>query len=210
MTSSVTPISVARRPGKPSAPSLKTVAGSAAREAQPAAALKVFADRLEKYGLSGDARAIWLGYPNLQDACELLFQLLSDQWPCRDDPQSSAAIDAAIAGVRQVREAMMRGESMTRDLIVATFFHHLGTVASDVVAFVAMAYSQDKPLDQFDSETATWASWVARPQVDEIRFYPAGKTSRRDLEGRRVKLICAIASARDLAATLQHFPRADD
>ncbi len=152
---------------------------------------------IDQAGLAYDARAIWLGYPNMLVAAERLVELLSLEWPSRQAVTQPAAIAAVLVAIRRVKEGMGQNE-VTREMIVANFLHGLATVVNDVVGVSAWGYQKERPVEQYDATKGNFADWSRAGDFTEVRFYFAEELSQSEVEGTRLKLLCAVASAKDV------------
>ncbi len=152
---------------------------------------------LEQQALAHDARAIWIGYPNLQRAALGLVELLSADWPCREQPKGSSAIQAVLNAIRAVRQGMDRQESAS-DQITANFLQGLATAAADTAGTVAWGFQGPRPVEPFDLWSGSFGRWCRDSALTEVRFYRIGGASSCETEGTRMKLLCAVACARDV------------
>ncbi|MDO9099803.1 MAG: hypothetical protein Q7V53_03530 [Caldisericota bacterium] len=152
---------------------------------------------INKAGLAYDARAIWLGYPNLRKAAERLVEMLTSEWPSLSLATDSAAIQAVLTGIVRVKEGFAQHED-TREMIVANFLQGLATVADDITGVTAWGYQQERAMEQFDSTAVSFDTWIRDSDFTEIRFYSAEKLSSNEIEGTRLKILCSVASAKDV------------
>jgi hypothetical protein len=152
---------------------------------------------IEGQGLGYDARAIWIGYPNLQRAALALVDRLSPDWPCRGDSQASAAIQAVLCAIREVRRGMAREEN-SRDQITANFLQGLAGAAADTAGTVAWGFRGATAVESFELWSGSFEQWCRDRALTEVRFYRGGGQSSCETEGTRLKLLCAVASARDV------------
>jgi len=194
--SSVTPISAARTARNPalsdpvysvSAPI--PLSGTARLDSEIASA-----------GLTYDARALWLAYPNLRDAADRLIEMLSTEWPSSHAPRTSAAVQAVITAISRVKEGFAQQE-ISREMIVANFLHGIASVADDVAGVTAWGFNKEKPVEQFEVGAASFDAWASNRAFTEIRFFHAENRSSSEVEGTRLKVLCAVASARDVGVT---------
>lgn len=153
----------------------------------------------ERLGILQDQRALWMAYPNLQMATEKLMGIFSYVWPSSTEDGRSAVSVAAQEALRRVREGVERGEN-TRTLVVANYLKGLGTIASDVVAVRAWGFSKGKEVEEWNSEIQPFLQWSQSGDFSEVRFYSRIDASHVEVDGTRMKLLCAIASARDVGA----------
>ena len=193
LMSSVTPISAARAARLPSAAESMC---SVKPAIQPAGAPRLDAE-ISKAGLAYDARALWLAYPNLRDAADRLIDLLSAEWPSRRVTTDSAAVQAVLTAIARVKEGFTQHED-TRDMIVANFLHGIATVADDIAGVTAWGFNKEKAVEQFDPTLGSFDAWARGGDFTDIRFYFAEKLSTSEVEGTRLKILCAVASAKDV------------
>lgn len=152
---------------------------------------------LEQHALAYDARAIWIAYPNLQRAAFGLVDQLSADWPCRGRPDASAAIQAVFNAIREVRQGMERQES-GRDQITANFLQGLASAAADTAGTVAWGFHGPRPVEPFELWSGSFERWCRDSALTDVRFYRSGGPSSCETEGTRMKLLCAVACARDV------------
>jgi hypothetical protein len=152
---------------------------------------------IEKAGLTYDARALWLAYPNLRDAADRLIEMLSTEWPSSRVPSASAAVQAVITAITRVKEGFAQQE-ISREMIVANFLHGIASVADDVAGVTAWGFNKEKPIEQYDVGVTNFDIWSANKDFTEIRFYFAETRSPSEVEGTRLKVLCAVAGARDV------------
>ncbi|MDO8280813.1 MAG: hypothetical protein Q7T63_22200 [Burkholderiaceae bacterium] len=152
---------------------------------------------IAKAGLTSDARALWLAYPNLHDAACRLLEMLSTEWPSSRVPKASAAVQAVITAISRVKEGFSQQET-SREMIVANFLHGIASVADDVAGVTAWGFNKEKPVEQFDVGTSNFDVWSSNQAFTEIRFFFAENRSSSEVEGTRLKVLCAVASARDV------------
>jgi hypothetical protein len=81
---------------------------------------------------------------------------------------------------------------------VANFLQGLSTVADDVAGVIAWGYQKDKAMEQYDSAKGSFAEWSSGGGFTEVRFHFAEDQSTSEVEGTRLKLLCAVASAKDV------------
>ncbi len=152
---------------------------------------------IDAAGLSYDARAIWLVYPNLRAAAERLVELFSSDWPCRGAAREPAAIAAVLQAIQHVKEGM-RNQEDTRNLIVANFLHGLATAADDIAGTVAWGFQCGRPVGPFEALGCGFDAWCRRERLTEVRFFIGEALSASEVEGFRLKILCAVASAKDV------------
>jgi hypothetical protein len=152
---------------------------------------------LEQHSLAYDARAIWIGYPNLQRASLALVEQLSADWPCRGEATASAAIQAVLLAVREVCGGLERREN-SREQITANFLQGLASAAADTAGTVAWGIRGQTPVEPFELWSGSFERWCGLNALTQVRFYRSGGPSSCETEGMRLKLLCAVASARDV------------
>lgn len=152
-----------------------------------------------KLGILQDQRALWMAYPNLQVATEKLMAIFSHVWPSAKDYGRSAVGVAAVQALNRVREGVDRGEN-TRTLVVANYLGGLASIAEDAVAVRAWGCQKGKAVEEWSSEASSFLEWSREGRFTEVRFYSRSDASRVETEGTRMKLLCAIATARDVGA----------
>lgn len=155
------------------------------------------ATAIDRQGLAYDARAVWIGYPNLKRAALMLVEQLSPDWPCRGRPNSSAAIRAVLHAIRSVRQGVERSES-SRDQITANFLQGLASAAADTAGTIAWGFQQSTPIGPFEVWSGSFDRWCRECALTDVRFYRSDNPSSCEAEGTRLKLLCAVASARDV------------
>jgi hypothetical protein len=157
---------------------------------------------LEQHALSYDARAIWIGYPNLQRAAFGLVEQLSADWPCRGQPDASAAIQAVVLAIRDVCHGLERREN-SREQITANFLQGLASAAADTAGTVAWGFRGVKPVEPFELWSGSFERWCRDNALTDVRFYRSGGPSSCETEGTRLKLLCAVATARDVGIAIR-------
>lgn len=198
MTSSVTPISAARGFSALPADAHLTITPN-----NLGAGRQRMGEAIAKAGLSSDARALWLAYPNLQSASERLVDLIGSEWPSRTVVGASAAFQAVLTAITKVNEGVQHGEA-TRDFIVANFLQGLLSVTDDLAGVVAWGFHKDKAVEQFDPATMAFDAWAKSGSFSEVRFFFAERTSPSELEGTRLKVLCAVASVKDVGVATRY------
>lgn len=152
-------------------------------------------------GLEADVRGVWMAYPNLREATSKLLGLLSSSWPCANGFDKSAVVEAALGAIGRVKGGLERGEN-SRDFVVANYLAGLGGVAEDLVKLQAWGFLKDRAVEQWSIEDKKpFLDWANLGGFTEIRFYRRRHADYRELMGTRFKLLCAVASAKDVGAT---------
>jgi hypothetical protein len=187
----------------PAGPSVGTQPSHTVLVPQAIASRQRLDTAIEAAGLSYDARAIWLVYPNLRLAADRLVELFSADWPCRGAPRQSAAISAVLQAIQQVKEGM-RNQEDTRNLIVANFLHGIGTATDDIAGTVAWGFQRDRPVGPFDALATGFDAWTRRERLTEVRFFMSESLSASEVEGFRLKILCAVANARDVGVATRY------
>jgi hypothetical protein len=152
---------------------------------------------LEEENLQSDVPGLWLGYPNLKEAAEKLLKLLSSKWLSHGQAENSAVVAAILRGVKRVKEGLGHEEN-SQDAIVVNFYEGLGTIADDVAGVYAWGYEKARPVEQYDDSKGAFTTWAHGNSFTDIRFFFRPKTSRKDVDGTRWKLLCAVAPTRDV------------
>ena len=157
---------------------------------------KELAKALEAESLLSDSRALWLTYPSLSDASDKLIATLSVGWPSQSG-KYPAAIQAILTAIRKVQEGLTKGES-TREYIVVNYLTGLGSVVSDVALTQVWGFQNNRVIEQWTASSPPFVEWANNYGFDEIRFYRRTAVPAHELDGTRLKLLCAVASARDI------------
>lgn len=147
-------------------------------------------------GLHDDLRSIWGAYPNLEDATHRLLNKISIAWPARAAPEDSAVVAATIKAVRAVKECITNGDR-SRAQVVGVYLAALASVADDVATVRAFG-CLGKNEERWTLEDADLLSWVHAHGFSELKFFPVDDPNPNELAGTRMKLLCAIASTRDV------------
>lgn len=151
-------------------------------------------------GVDADVRGVWMAYPNLREATSKLVGLLSSSWPSAQGFDKSAVIEAVLAAVGRVKGGLERGEN-GRDFVVANYLAGLGGAAEDLVRLQAWGCIKERPVEQWIHEDKRpFVEWANLGGFTEIRFYRRRQADYRELTGTRFKLLCAVASAKDVGA----------
>jgi hypothetical protein len=193
-------VSITSAPGGPSAatPAQHTVPVPPAVASQ-----QRLESAIEAAGLTYDARAIWLVYPNLRAAADRLVELFSADWPCRNVAREPAAILAVLQAIKHVKEGM-RNQEDTRNLIVANFLHGLATAADDIAGTVAWGFQHGRPVGSFDPLGTSFEKWSQRERLTEVRFFIGETLMSSEVEGFRLKILCAVANAKDVGVATRY------
>lgn len=158
--------------------------------------LHVLTRALDAESLMSDSRALWLTYPGLRDAADKLIANISFGWPGQSS-KYPAAVQAILEAIKKVQERLTHGEG-TRELIVANYLSGLGTVAQDVAHTQAWGFRSNRVIEQWTSLDKNFVDWANEGGFDEVRFYPRTTVPANEMEGMRWKLLCAVASAKDI------------
>lgn len=158
--------------------------------------LAILTAAMRERGLEEDLRSIWAAHPNLQDATGKLLNKISIAWPSRHRPAEPAVVVVTERAVHAVKLCITNGER-SRAHVVSAYLTCLATVAEDVASVRAWGYlgkSQERwSLDDGD----LWA-WAAGRRFNGIRFFAVADPNPNDVAGTRMKLLCAIATTRDV------------
>lgn len=147
-------------------------------------------------GFISGSRALWLTYPSLKEASEKLISNLSLRWPSKVGPYP-AAIQAILKAFKFVDDGLQVGEG-TREHIVANYLRGLGMAAEDIVQNQAWGFQGNRVIEQWISMDQTFADWANSGHFDEVRIYRKEGGAVRELDGTRLKLICAVAAVKDV------------
>lgn len=147
-------------------------------------------------GYISGSRALWLTYPSLKEASEKLISNLSLRWPSKVG-HYPAAIQAILKAFKFVDDGLQVGEG-TREHIVANYLRGLGMAAEDIVQCQAWGFQGNRVIEQWISMDQTFAEWANSGHFDEVRIYLKEAGQSRELEGTRLKLICAVAGVKDV------------
>lgn len=160
---------------------------------------KAFLATLQSAGMSEDLTRLWFTYPNLREATTRLIDILSSDWPASSEMESSAVVCATAKALARVKQGVKGGEG-AREFIVSNYLAGLGTVADDVVRLRAWGYVKERAVEQWNLEQGSFQKWASERAITEIRFVRNPQLNRSEITGIRMKLICAIATAKDVGA----------
>lgn len=158
--------------------------------------LAVLTAALRDRGLEDDLRSIWTAYPNLQDATSKLLNKISIAWPSRMKPSEPAIVMATVKAVKAVKRGIANGDR-SRAQVVAAYLTSLATVAEDVASVRAWGYF-GKSQERWTIEDGDLWSWAGSRRFTGIKFFAVDDPNPNDVAGTRIKLLCAIASTRDV------------
>lgn len=158
---------------------------------------------IQAEGLEDDQRSIWLAYPNLRVATEKLLAIFSLSWPLARDRARSMVIEAAIVGIRAVKQAIKRDER-TRAHVVAKYLGGLASAAEESAHLQAWGVHRNRPVEQWTLDQESFGDWVSRNDFQEVRFYEVNDVNRNEVDGTRMKVLCSIASARDVGVVTRY------
>lgn len=158
---------------------------------------------VEEANLLSDMKAIWFAYPNLKEAAEKLDRMLTHAWPSRSAHGGSAVGEAVITALRRVKEGLEAREE-SRDFIISNFLDGLCTVAQDVAGVQAWGYQNGKPLEQYDDSAGDFEKWANANAFTEVRFFFKTETTGHEIQGTRLKLLCAVASTKDVGVVARY------
>ncbi len=158
---------------------------------------------VEKAHLLSDMRALWIAYPNLQQATEKMAKLLTFVWPSRSASGASAVGEAVVTALRRVKQGLAVDEE-SRDFVVSNFLDGLLSAANDVAGVHAWGYQNGKPIEQYEDSKGSFERWANTGPFTEIRFFFRTEMSSHELEGTRLKLLCAIASTKDVGVVARY------
>jgi len=158
---------------------------------------KAFLATLQLAGMSSDLTPLWFTYPNLKEATTKLLEILSIDWPASTDLGKSAVVCATGMALARVKQGVKGGES-AREFIVSNYLAGLAAVAEDVVLLRAWGYVKDRAIEQWNLEQGGFQKWASERAYTEIRFVSNPQLNMNEIKGTRMKLLCAIASAKDV------------
>lgn len=158
--------------------------------------LAVLTAAMRDQGLEDDLRSIWAAYPNLQDATSKLLNRITIAWPSRIKPSESAIVVATAKAVKAVKKGIALGDR-SRAQVVATYLNALATVADDVASIRAWGYL-GKSQERWTLEDGDLWVWAGGRRFTGIKFFAVDDPNPNDVAGTRIKLLCAIATTRDV------------
>lgn len=158
--------------------------------------LAVLTAAMRERGLEEDLRSIWAAHPNLQDATGKLLNKISIAWPSRLKPDEPAVVVATARAVQAVKRGIANGER-SRAQVVSTYLTCLATVADDVASIRAWGYV-GKSQERWTLEDGDLWAWASGRRFNGIRFFAVDDPNPNDVAGTRMKLLCAIATTRDV------------
>lgn len=158
--------------------------------------LSVLTAAMRDQGLEDDLRSIWAAYPNLQDATSKLLNRITIAWPSRIKPSESAIVVATAKAVKAVKKGIALGDR-SRAQVVATYLNALATVADDVASIRAWGYL-GKSQERWTLEDGDLWVWAGGRRFTGIKFFAVDDPNPNDVAGTRIKLLCAIATTRDV------------
>ena len=158
--------------------------------------LAVLIAAMRDRGLDEDLRSIWTAHPNLQDATSKLLNKISIAWPSRMTPSQPAIVLATAKAVQAVKRGIPTGER-SRSHVVSTYLTCLSTVADDVASIRAWGFL-GKIQERWTLEDGDLWTWADYRRFTGIKFFAVDDPNPNDVAGTRMKLLCAIASTRDV------------
>lgn len=154
-------------------------------------------EAIRREGLREDMHNIWSAYPNLEEATYRLLSRLTISWPSQEDASQSAVAVATIKAVRAVKRGIEQGER-SRSEVVSAYLGGLSSVATDVAAVRVFGCHGTKSQERWSLEDADLGDWVQSNGFDQVKFFPVEELNPNDLAGTRMKLLCSIATTRDV------------
>lgn len=159
--------------------------------------------KLNDLGLESDQRALWLGYPNLKAATMKLLGIYSVEWPSSTEDRSPAVVKACREAIKRVKEGVASGDN-TRAMVVSNYLNGLATIADDTMAVRAWGYHGNRAIEEWPSESGTFPEWLQRSGFSEVRFFARTGVHHNEMEGTRMKLLCSIATAKDVGVVARY------
>lgn len=148
-------------------------------------------------GFIEDLKSIWSAYPNLEEATGRLLSRITFAWPSREKACSPAIALATIKAVKAVKRSIASGER-SRTHVVGAYLGGLSSVAEDVACVRVWGYCKDNTQKLWTVDDADLAVWIAENGFTDVKFFTLDETSQNEITGTRMKLLCAIASTRDV------------
>jgi hypothetical protein len=161
---------------------------------------------LEERGLDRDARGLWVGYSNLQQAVTRLQQWIGPHWPSQEDENDPAVFRAVVRGINSVKEGLLRGES-DRRYVIANFHSGLAKIAADLTGFTAWGCSGSKASNQFQPFDIKFSDWADAGKFDKVIFSPRSAVASDEICGTIWKMRAFIAPVRDIGVVHKYSER---
>lgn len=161
---------------------------------------------LEERGLDRDARGLWIGYANLQQAAQRLQHWIGPHWPSQEDEKDPAVFRAIVKAINDVKAGLLRGES-DRRYVIANFHSGLAKIASDLTGFTAWGCTGSKASNQLQPFDIKFADWAEAGKFDKIIFSPRSAVSSDELCGTVWKMRAFIAPVRDIGVIHKYSER---
>ena len=158
----------------------------------------LLAAALEESGLSLHARMIMLGYRNLSSVTDALFDFMSTDWPISSQATSqSAAVAAVVEAINAVQTGLAQQDT-GRDFVVCNFLRGIGSIARHVSGLQAWGCDGDEVVDLWKPEHGRVAAWANSGRFTQVHFYKRELVTKAETEGVRLKILCQVATARDI------------
>ncbi|EWS66687.1 hypothetical protein Y695_00095 [Hydrogenophaga sp. T4] len=170
---------------------IRTINSSGADDAQ------LLVQSLREAGLQNDQQAIWTTYPNLHHATLELVRLYSISWPTAEPEGDSAVVKAVKTAMEMVSEGVKNGET-DRAHVVANYLSGLVSIATDIVAVHAWGFVRNRPVERLHEFGAGFREWATSGAFTEVRFLAQDSVTKVEVDGTRMKLLCAIANTKDV------------
>lgn len=151
---------------------------------------------LENESILNQAQGLWIGMPSLRDAADKLIERVTVAWPGLDGG-GSAAVKAIVNAIKLVAHGLENGET-TRELVVANFMRGMSTVANDLASIEAWGLQESRTVEQWDARDFNFQAWASSGRFDEVRFYKKASIPVAMLDGMKWKIMCEVASLRDV------------
>lgn len=152
---------------------------------------------LKEVGLEPDARALWMGYPNLKSTSMALLSWVGKEWPSLDNPKESSAFNAIASAILEVKAGLEAGET-DRRFVVARFHNGLTSIAADICAYTAWGCKGTKAIDQWTPFHERFDNWMNNGDYDKVIFAMKREANDMDRLGLVWKMRAHIAPLHDV------------
>lgn len=161
---------------------------------------------LAKQGMDQDARALWVGYPNLYQAVTLLLEWVTTIWPSKEVAEVPAVYAAVEKAILQVRNGLARNDN-DRRFVIANFHNGLASIAHDINASVAWGCQGRKAVSKWVPFVDKFPAWAEGHGFDKIIFSPRENLATEDHYGLVWKMRGHIAPTRDIGVIHRYGER---
>jgi hypothetical protein len=150
-------------------------------------------------GLHADLQALWSTYPNLHHSTLAMLKMYSTSWPSSDGGEEAdcAVVKAVKTALSLVKSGIHQGET-DRAHVIANYLSGLVTIASDIVAVHAWGFNRNRPVERLIDFDVPFREWEKNGAFTEVRFLAQHNPTKTEVDGTRMKLLCAIASTKDV------------